>query len=178
MAKVCSICQRPDRAAIEERHVQGSSLRVIASQFGGTSPWSLQRHFAHVPAIIAKVREHQVQQNRSTARLPARVEQLIVEAEAITMMARKNRNFSAALAAIRTRLACLETIGRLTGELRPSGSPLGEFIPGNAAAAAQASVTINLPEPEREKTWSDLDDLLRNIYGLTPRRELKNPPVM
>jgi hypothetical protein len=157
--------------------VQGSSLRVIASQFAGTSPWSLQRHFAHVPAIIAKVTSHQVQQNRTTAKLPARVEKLIAEAEALTMTARRKRNFAAALAGIRTRLACLETIGRLTGELRPNGPQVGEFIPGNAAAAAQASVTVNMPAPERKKTWEDFGDLIRQVYGLPPKPS-KPEPIM
>jgi hypothetical protein len=176
VAKACSVCVHGDRAAIEAAHVEGSSLRVIAAQFAGTSPWSLQRHFAHVPAIIAKVTEHQVQQNRATAKLPQRVEKLIVEAEALTLSARRKRDFASALSAIRTRLACLETIGRLTGELRPGGPQVGEFIPGTATAAA--SVTVNMPAPEREKTWADLDALLRDIYGLRPKHEPKIPPVM
>jgi hypothetical protein len=178
MPPTCSICPREDRAAIEEQHVQGGSLRSISKQHPGTTPWSLRRHFAHIPALIAKVTQSQVQQNRSTARLPARIEKLITEAESVTMTARRQRNFSAALAGIRTRLACLETIGRLTGELRPNGPPVGEFIPGNAAAAAQASVTVNMPAPAREKTWSDFKDLLRDIYGLKEHREPKNPAIM
>src|ERR1700674_1978484 len=179
MPPTCSICPRDDRAAIEQQHIQGTSLRVISKQHAGTTPWSLRRHFAHMPALVAKVTEQQLQRNRSTAKLPARVEKLIAEAEAITMAARRKRNFSAALAAIRTRLACLETIGRLTGELRPNGPPVGEFIPGNTAAAASASVTVNLPTPDRAKTSADLHDLLKSIYGLNQqRRETKNPWIM
>jgi hypothetical protein len=181
MAKVCSICQRPDRASIEEQHVQGSSLRAIASQFAGTSPWSLQRHFAHVPAIIAKVSEHQVQQNRATAKLPQRVEKLIAEAEALTLSARRKRDFASALSAIRTRLACLETIGRLTGELRPGGPQIGEFIPGTAAAAA--SVTVNMTAPP-VKDPRNFVRLLRSIYHLHEPDDLEEakpkviPPLM
>jgi hypothetical protein len=175
MSAVCSICKREDRPAIEEQHVQGLSLRAIASQHPGTTAWSLRRHFAHVPAIIEKQQQLQVRQernDRATAKLPARVEKLIAEAEAITMSARQKRDFSAALAAIRTRLSCLETIGRLTGELRPGG-PLGEFVPGTAAAAA--SVTVNMPAPEREKTWASFEDLMRQIYNLGPKREPRVP---
>lgn len=165
MAQTCSVCKHADRAAIEAAHVDGRSLRGIASQFAGTSPWSLARHFKHVPAIIAKMTEHQVQQNAATGKLPARVEKLIAEAESLTMTARRKRDFTSALAAIRTRLSCLELLGRLTGELRPGG-PVGEFIPGNAAAAAQASVTVNVPAPAR--SGIGLANRLRQIYNLVP----------
>jgi hypothetical protein len=68
MAQTCSVCKHADRAAIEAAHVEGRSLRVIASQFAGTSPWSLVRHFKHIPAIIAKVTEHEVQHNAATGK--------------------------------------------------------------------------------------------------------------
>jgi hypothetical protein len=161
MPATCGICKHAERAAIEEAHVEGASLRAIASRFAGTSPWSLARHFKHVPAIIAKVTEHQVVQNNSTAKLPARVEKLIAEAEAITMTARRKRDFSAALAAIRTRLTCLEMIGKLSGELRPGG--LGEFIPAN--------IQVNVGEQAPPKmTREQFLEHIRNIYGLPARK--------
>jgi hypothetical protein len=180
MPQACSICVHADRAAIEAAHVEGKSLRAIATQFTGVSAWSLRRHFAHLPAIIEKVTAHDLAQNRTSAKLPARVEELIAEAKAITTTARRKRDYAGALSAIRTRLQCLEMLGKLSGELRPGG-PLGEFVPGVAGAAAQASasVTLNVPAPANKRTWGDLEDLIRQIYSLGPRREpSKDPPVM
>lgn len=97
------------------------------------------------------------------------MEKLIAEAEAITMTALRKKDFSAALAAIRMRLACLEMIGKLSGELRPGGA--GEFVPGNAAAAA--SVTVNLPTPAPAKR--SLYELIREIYHLGPKPD---PPIV
>lgn len=165
MPSTCGICKHAERAAIEQAHVEGASLRVIASRFAGTSPWSLARHFKHIPAIIAKVAEHELRQSKITAKLPVRVEKLISEAEAITATARRKRDFSAALAAIRTRLSCLEMIGKLSGELKPGGP--GEFVPGNVAAGAVAQVNVNLPAPPT-KNPEDLVRLLKHFYNLTP----------
>ena len=55
-------------------------------------------------------------QNKASAKPPARIEKLI--------------------AAIRTRLSCLETIGKLSGELRPAGMNAGQFVPGKVAPRA------------------------------------------
>jgi hypothetical protein len=90
-------------------------LRAIAKLHPGTTPWSLTRHFKHLSTIIEKVSAHQLAQNKATAKLPARVEKLIAEAEAITRSARRRGDFSAALSAIRTQLQCLEMLGKLTG---------------------------------------------------------------
>lgn len=161
MSQTCSVCAHADRAAIETAHVEGMSLRGIASKFSGTSAWSLARHFKHIPAIIAKVTAHELQRNIATAKLPARVEELIAEAEAITKSARGKKDWSAALSAIRTRLACLEMVGKLSGELKPGGA--GEFVQGNTAAAA--SVVVNLPAAA-PKDAVGFVELLRRIYGL------------
>ncbi len=70
MPQRCKVCIHPDRAAIEAAHVEGRSLRVVASQFAGMSPWSLARHFKHIPGIIAKVAARELtaeRGNRKTA---------------------------------------------------------------------------------------------------------------
>lgn len=77
-------------------------------------------------------------------------------------------------ATVNTRLACLEMIGKLSGELRSGAAEIIPAVAG-AAAAAQASVTVNLPPPPAPKNWNDLDGLLRQIYNLGPRAERKTP---
>lgn len=152
MPPTCSVCRHADRAAIEAAHVEGRSLRVIAAQFAGTSAWSLQRHFGHVPGIIAQATAHDAAQNAATGKLPARVEDLIVEAQKILAGAKKRKQWSPALAALRENRALLELLGRLNGELRPGAA--GEFVPGAGAKLGGIG----------------LANRLREIYGLAPRK--------
>lgn len=119
---------------------------MIASKFVGTSAWSLVRRFKHIPEIIAKVSTREPVKSTATGKLPARVEQLIAEAEAIAKSARGKEDWSAALAAIRTCLSCLEMIGKLSSELKPVGA--GEFVRG-VSVGAVAQVSVNLPVPPR-----------------------------
>jgi hypothetical protein len=175
----CSICKHAERAAIETAHVEGASLRDIAKVHPGITIWSLSRHFKHLPALIERATE-QTARNRVSGKLPARVEQLILEAEAVAKTAKRKRNYSAVLAAIRTRLQCLEMIGKLSGELRPGAQ--GELVPGNVAAGAQANVTLNLNAADdavivaaRKKSPEEFHDLLCSIYGLEPRQSPTEP---
>jgi hypothetical protein len=171
MPQGCSVCAHADRAAIEQQHIEGVSLRGIAKLHLGVTPWSLRRHFQHLPAIIEKVQGHQLAQNQASAKLPARVEELIAEAKAITATARRKGDHAGALAAIRTRLSCLEALGRLSGELRPGGPLAGEFVPGTGAAAmAQVQVTVEGRVSNKEpRDPSALADRMRQIYHLLPR---------
>lgn len=173
----CSICKREDRSAIEQNHVEGLSLRAIAKLHPGTTPWSLRRHFAHVPAIIEqqqKLEERQVQNDRATAKLPARVEALIAELERMTQNAVRRRDYAAALRSITARLQCLRMIGEMTGQLRPGG-PLGELVPGNVAAAS-TTLNVNLPGPA-PKDPERFVRLLKEIYSISDRPP-KPDPIM
>jgi hypothetical protein len=177
MSAVCSICKREDRPTIEQAHVDGLSLRVIAKAHPGTTAWSLRRHFTHVPVIIEQqqlLHLRQERNDRATAKLPTRVEQLIAELERMTANALRRKDHASALRAITARLQCLRTIGELSGELR-SGPRIGEFVPGTIGAAAAASVTVNLPPNATPKDPAHFVELLRHIYNLGPRGKARVP---
>jgi hypothetical protein len=40
----CKACSHPQLAEIDRAIIAGESLRNIAQQFGGPSPWSVYRH--------------------------------------------------------------------------------------------------------------------------------------
>jgi len=167
MAHACSVCIHPDRSAIEGVHIAGASLRVIAKQFPPLSIWALRRHFQHIPGIIAQVVQHQEQENRKSATLPERVEQLICDVQEIIVAAKKKKNYNAALGGIRAALSCLEMLGRISGEL--NGGQHGEIIP--TVAGASATVNVNLaPEsiPEQPQDAAALVQRLSEIYNLKP----------
>ncbi len=181
MSAVCSICKREDRPLIEQAHVDGASLRAIAKLHPGTTAWSLRRHFAHVPAIIEKQQTLQVRQeqnDRATAKLPGRVENLIAELERMTANALRRKDHASALRAITTRLQCLRTIGELSGELRANRGQ-GEFVPGTGTgAAAAATVTVNIPTAAAKDPHRFVE-LLKHIYGVTQTRSTAKPdPIM
>jgi hypothetical protein len=157
----CSVCRHTQRTAIEQAHVEGLSLRAIAKLYPYTTPWSLARHFKHIPSLIAKATARELQKNVATAKLPSRVEELIAEAEAITKSARRKNDIPAALSAIRTRLTCLEMLGKISGELRPGGA--GELV--------RANVQINVGESSTKKmTHEQLVEHIRSLYNLPPRK--------
>ena len=52
MPRVCTVCQHPDRCAIDEALVRGQSLRNIAKRCG-TSVTALFRHKDHIPTALA-----------------------------------------------------------------------------------------------------------------------------
>lgn len=169
MAGSCTICRHSSRAAIEQAHVEGASLRAIAKQFAGVSAWAVRRHVQNcLPGIIQKVTAHQELRNRATAKLPGRVEILIAELERMTANALRRKDHATALRSIAARLQCLEMVGKLSGELRPTG--LGEFVPGTAV-----QVNVNAPAAAPGEPLSEADRMhafvekLRNFYGLGER---------
>lgn len=161
MSAVCSICRREDRPAIEQSHIDGLSLRAIAAQHPGTTAWSLRRHFLHVPAIIERqlgVQNRQAQNDRTTAKLPTRIEQLIAELERMAMNALRRKDHNLAVRIASVRLQCLKVAGELTGELR---SGPGEIVP---------AVQVNVGETAPKMTAEQFEARLRAIYNLGPRK--------
>ena len=60
MARACSVCQHPDRAAIDGALVEGRSYRAVARQFPAVAKDALSRHHhAHVSPALVRVVERQ-----------------------------------------------------------------------------------------------------------------------
>ena len=53
----CSVCQHPDRPAIDMMLVNHKPFRAIARQFGLSKDAVLRHHDDHLPAVLAKARE-------------------------------------------------------------------------------------------------------------------------
>jgi hypothetical protein len=129
MPATCGICKHAERAAIEQAHVEGTSLHAIAKQFAGVSAWAVRRHVQNcLPGIIRRVSAHQEQQNRASAKLPGRVEILIAELKRVTANALRRKDYPSALRAIAGRLQCLKTLGDLNGEGNEGGADAGAVV--------------------------------------------------
>ena len=115
MARVCTICEHPERDAIDAELTRGESSYVIAERFGA-SPSAVQRHARrHVSAAWAAT--DAPAQSTGRAPLPDRIETLIERCETMFVAAAGEGRTSQALAVVKELRACLELSGKATGEL-------------------------------------------------------------
>jgi len=115
MPRVCTICQHPQRAAIDAALVAGESFRNIAQRFE-TSPTALYRHKeSHIAPALAKA-----QDAAEVARGDTLLDQVRdLQARALTILATAEvaGDLRVALSAIREARCNLELLAKLLGEL-------------------------------------------------------------
>jgi len=115
MARACTVCDHPEREAIDAAVTRGESSYVIAERFGA-SPSAIQRHARrHLSAALAAM-DAPAQAN-GRAPLPDRIETLIERCETMFTAAALEGRTSQALAVVKELRACLELSGKATGEL-------------------------------------------------------------
>lgn len=139
MARRCSICHHPDRAAIEKALVQAEPFRDVSARFG-TSASALHRHkTSHLPAHLAKAYEAvQVTQAIDIAReaeahkardlgqaidVAAQLRAINAACLEILQKSRASEKHSISLGAIDRIHRQLELQAKLLGELQDSGGP-------------------------------------------------------
>lgn len=115
MPRKCTICQHPQRAAIDAALVAGGVFRTIAHGFA-CSEDALKRHKAdHLPALLTHA-----QQAADVAKadsLLAQVRDLQKRALDILDQAEGAGDLRAATSAIREARGCIELLAKLMGEL-------------------------------------------------------------
>lgn len=117
MARTCTICQHPDREAIDKALLAGKlSNRRIAAQCD-VSEIALRRHVAagHIPKQLAKAQEANEVAKADT--LLAQVGALRDKALAILDKAERAGDLKTALQGVREAKGCLELLARLQGQL-------------------------------------------------------------
>ena len=120
MPRHCTVCDHPDREAIDVALVAGGSLRDIAGQFR-ISKSALARHKgSHIPAALAKAQE--AQEVAEADNLLAQVRQLQTRTLSILDRAERASELRTALAAIGEARRNLELLGKLAGELQQEGT--------------------------------------------------------
>jgi hypothetical protein len=112
----CKPCTHPRRDEIDRNLIHGRPLRAIAAEYG-CSLGGLSRHTKHVREVIRE-RITGEREERAGALLN-RVEEVLEQAKVLVDVAKAQNNVRAANGSLRTILACLELIGKLTGELVP-----------------------------------------------------------
>jgi hypothetical protein len=116
MPRVCTVCSHAKRTEIDRALVDGASNRALARQHA-ISHDAIRRHRAHVPARVAKAA--QVTELAEAVSLSDRMDLLTCEAFNLLDQAKAVGDLRSAAALIEAARKTLETLMRLTGELRP-----------------------------------------------------------
>ncbi len=115
MPRVCSICQHPDRDAIDRRLVEGAALSKTAAIYR-VSEDALGRHKDnHLPVKLVRAKE--VRDLTEADALLRRMLQLEQRARQILDQAQASGDLKTALSGIREARNTLELLAKIAGEL-------------------------------------------------------------
>ncbi len=115
MPRSCTVCEHPDRGAIDEALVGGASNRSVASLYYASEA-SVRRHKAnHLPAKLVMARA--AEEVAEADDLLGQVQDLQARTLAILEAAEGSNQHRTALSAIREARSNLELLAKLLGEL-------------------------------------------------------------
>ncbi len=116
MPRRCTICDHPERDALDHAIAAGTSYRRVALQWG-VSRDAIGRHAKrHLsPALAAMQVEREADEAKG---LLQRTERLIERTERLLLAAEQDGKVASALSAVRELRGLLELLGKATGELR------------------------------------------------------------
>jgi hypothetical protein len=116
MPRSCTVCNHPNRDAIDEALVAGEPSRQLAARYGSLSRPAIQRHGEnHLPARL--VMAHAAEEVAQADTLLEQVRDLQQQALAILDKAEEAGELRTALSAIREARGNLELLAKLLGEL-------------------------------------------------------------
>jgi hypothetical protein len=152
----CSICRHVDRRRIELACASGRSHNDVAAEFG-LSRFAINRHWAsHVTVIqkeqyrmgpeleISKLAERAAAENRSLIEYLGILRSQLLN---LFMEAKDTGNLFAASHVAKTLLACLEAVGKVTGELRSAGITINNVNAGTVGHASPGP-TLIMSDPQ------------------------------
>jgi hypothetical protein len=120
MPRTCTICQHPQRRAIDCALASGASHRELSAKYR-VSEDSVTRHAnGHLPRILAKAAEAAAVSHADS--LLEQVQGLQDRAMGILQTAEEAGDLRMALSAIREARGCLELLAKLSGELQQEGA--------------------------------------------------------
>jgi hypothetical protein len=118
MARPCSICSHLNREEIDRALIEGKSLSEIVSLFPAITKSALHRHKeSHLPQMLAQAKEAREVAQGDT--LLSQVRSLQNKALSILKRAEEAGELRTALQGVREARACLELLGKTSGQLPP-----------------------------------------------------------
>jgi hypothetical protein len=110
----------PDREAIDRALVEGKSYRDIARRHATSKDALMRHHHGHVSPALTRVVRRREERGAETAL--NRLEHLYERADRVLDAAEEAGSTGIQLAAIRELRGIVETLAKVTGELRPESS--------------------------------------------------------
>jgi len=112
----CEICTHPDKETINQRLLQGCSVRKVSEEFD-VGRMSVQRHrHNHLPHELVKSKR--LQEMQEADELVNRIDDLYQQAYEILKEARTQQKFSQAVMAIKEARSSLELLAKISGDLK------------------------------------------------------------
>jgi hypothetical protein len=165
MAQRCTVCDHPERAAIDRALVDGVPGAAALGERYGLARSSVKRHAArHVPAAVAAASEAATVARGDA--LLARVEALTVETHRILRTAKREKDHELALRAIARLEKQTELLARLLGELR-DGPTVNLFVGGEFQAVVNVLLGVLAPHPALR---AEVGTALARLAGRRGRR--------
>ena len=146
MPRRCTVCDHPQREAIDKALVEGQSSNLALSALHGVSESALRRHKKrHVPASLALAQDaHEVAQADN---LLDQLEGLRREAHAIKDLALGDSEYRTALTGIRELVRIVELMAKVRGELAQEGA-ISIILAPEWVALRTVILTALTPFPE------------------------------
>lgn len=146
MARVCTVCNHPDREAIDKALVDGAAYRDIAGRYG-LSKSSVERHKAeHIPAAMAKAKEAADVVHGDN--LLDQVKTLQTVTMNILARAYKTDDLRTALQAVGQARGNLELQGKLLGQLAEQQTTVNVLVMPEWLAVRKTLLAALAPYPD------------------------------
>ncbi len=115
MARTCTICEHPEREAIDRALVGETSNLSISAQFGVSESAARRHKGNHLPAKLAKA--HEAEEVAHADNLLGQVRALQSKTLSILLRAEGAGDLRTALSAVREARGNVELLAKLSGEL-------------------------------------------------------------
>ena len=166
MPNPCTVCQHPEREAVDHHLVNGRSNRAVARQYDLGREAIRNHRTRHVPETLTKARRAQEEAHADD--LLDQVRQLRDRALGILERAEAADDHKVALAAIREARATVELLAKLVGELdeRPVVNIANLFCSTEWLRVQALVIDVLQPHPEaRERLVTGLTAIEERTHG-------------
>ncbi len=116
MPRTCTICRHPERTEIDAALVEHRPFRTIARQFDASKDALIRHHDNHLPAELVKAKD--TAEVAHADAILAQVQELHVRAMKVLDTVEEDKDWRAAIGAIREARGCIELLGKLAGALK------------------------------------------------------------
>jgi len=116
MGRACTVCEHPDRRAIDEALVRGESMRALAARYGTVGRMSLVRHRKeHLPELLAKA--YEAERVAEADKLLMDIRRIQTRTLLMLQEAESSGDLRTALAAVREARNNIALLAELRGQL-------------------------------------------------------------